>query len=765
LGLKLLPLLARKVSISKIVIEQPDIEVVIDETAAPAEDSDPGTVEVPATGFDIDVNRFEIRNAHIVVNRTDGTRLVELSGLNETLSAKASGNGDLTLSGTTTLDELRLDLPAGTFGDGLRLKLEKTIAFDAGSDVATIEQAVLDVAGVPVKLTGSVSGITDRSLVADLTLDGGPGQVAALIGLIPSSMLPHELTGVTSNGTLRVSGKITGPLTAPEGPDFDIALGLTDGTVQVPGMAQPITDIRIDLTANPDVVNVRDFGLDTGRSKVQGSSLIRDYRVDPRFEASVDADVALEEIPFFVAGAETLGLGGRMNGSLQATGIASKPDAVALNGTVGLDMVSAMIGTMPEPITDMVGRFVFNKQRVTLESFRGRLGRGSFSANGTLDDPMALDPTRTDGARARANVNITSPLLDVDAMMPVYPAAGGPASTETAVGATAKRNIPELPPIDGRFTLNAQRMFVNGAEAKASRGTLQLERGIARLEGVSLDIFDGNIAMTGEMNLNQRDNPPFDLALDVTNCSVKELFTFNRSLDKMAMAADHVRGRMTSTSEMTGALNDTLGLDIPTLISEGNVQISQVRFSEYPVQQALENYFQSSRFKSMEFNDFIQKFRIENGRLLFDKIMIRGDGYGVVGTGWSSMEGGYEMALDLELPQEMAQGVRAKMPDLAQSALFRPGGGSLIVPVKVSGSRGKAPKVVLDSGRLTDIAKQKATSAVKGEVDKAKEEVAEAATGAISDILGGADADSTKRDLEDKAKEAMGGAIKGLFGK
>ncbi len=799
LGVKLLPLLARRLEVSEIVVERPEVEIVMvpppaEETAtssgrpsgseasrpqvpgrSPGEGAPraggeragapPGETPPPESsaqpGLDIRAERIALRDGRLLVRFPDGEPFLEISGLDESLSVEATAEGDLRLSGRTLLPSTRLHLPTGIFGEGLELRLEKTLSFDASEDLLEVEQASLHVADLPIELKGSVRGVKTRAFIADLTLQGGPGEVASILGLVPSGLVP-EMEGMTSSGTLAMRASVTGPLAAPSGPNFDLSLDLADGRVRYPGVQRDIEGIRLALRATPERVRVDEFDAHSSESRIHAVATVTDYRLSPKVTADLDADVNLDEVAFFYPAAGSLGLGGRARIDLHAEGDMSTPEALAASGTIRASDLRAHPPGMTKPIEGVSGLIRFDRNEAALEGVTARVGSGDVALDGKLSNPLALDPATKSDVRAEATLSVRSRRLDLDELMVPKPKDAS-AESQRAPGSRAGRvsrtaGIPPLPPLDGVVSFQGDEVRIRGVSAKDMRARLALDRGVVTLEKVTANAFGGNVALDGVMDLREPAAPAFQIGADIRNARAEEFFAATPNLSRFGGLTGFLNGGINTRAQMSGALDDTLALNLAALAADGDLDIRDAKLVGHPIQSRLAGFLQTPALQQLAVSEWRQAFRIANGRLEVEGLNLRASKIEVQANGWQSLDGRVEMAFDLWLPPEYVRAVRGMVPKQVGELAFGGDADRFLVPVLLTGPS-RDPKVTLDTDRLSSVAAARAQKLLEEQKTRLGETVRGEAEEALRGLLGKDKADSadtvkdTKKKIEDRLKK------------
>ncbi len=802
LGMKVLPLIAKRFEVTEVVIERPVVEVVLEETPAGLETRKeperhrPGDMKRPPrrgtrgqtprgmkedaaageaartvgaetetaaqqAGVNLKIESVRIRDGRILVRLPNGSPFAEIGDLDETLSVEATEEGDLRLVGETRIGGISLNLPTGRLGEGIELRLEKSLQFDAGDDRLTIEKAELDLSGLPIAVTGSISGVQSEKPSADLSLEGGPGDVSDILGLVPAGLAP-EMDDMTSSGTLSLRARVTGDLTDEDGPDFDVSLQLADGRVSYPAMSREIESIELKLDVRPDTVRIHTFSVRTGKSHLHAKALVSGYRTAPLIDADVDAALDLSEIGFFHPAAETLGLGGTIQVDLHAEGDATDADNIGVYGTVRADGVSVSPPSMAAPVRDLNGSIRFNRDEVKLEGVTALIGSGDLRAEGTLRQPMLLVPSEGESGRAHVSIDIRSRRLNLDELMVVEsdeaagrvspPGRSGRPRTR-ADEPTPKKGIPPLPPLDGVVTFKGDEIIYKGIPATNVDARLTLDRGIVTLDDVTARAFEGGLALDGTMDLTDPGAPTFDVGASVTDARAEHLFASVPKLSRFGELAGVLSGGITTEARFSGSLDDTLGLDLAALIADGNMDIEEAMLKNHPVQNQLAGFLKTPDLNTLAVNEWSQAFRISNGRVEVQDLRLGAGDIEVTAGGWQSLDGSVEMSFDLWLPPEYVGAVRGMVPAEVSGLLFGGDDERFLVPVKLSG-KSPSPKVSLDRDRLVDLAAVRAEQRLAEEKAKVGESIRDEGEDLLRDLLGKDDADSTdgKKELKDKLR-------------
>ncbi|MFN2370723.1 MAG: AsmA-like C-terminal region-containing protein, partial [Candidatus Krumholzibacteriia bacterium] len=274
-------------------------------------------------------------------------------------------------------------------------------------------------------------------------------------------------------------------------------------------------------------------------------------------------------------------------------------------------------------------------------------------------------------------------------------------------------------------------------------------------------VYGGRGSLAGTIDLADPRAGSLDLELAVRDARAEQYFAASTLPGRFTRLASALSGALDATLTLKGALDDTLGLNLQTLTSVGQVVLREARLTGLPLQQKLVSLLEAPQLQDLAIRDLLQKFRVEGGRLSVDDLELQAGPVGIRASGWQNLAGELSARLDLTLPPEYAQGLRRQLPAQMADLLLDAGGTAVTLPVAVSGTAAD-PSVRLDTDQLAAAARSRAEAKLGRETDRLRDQAIEDAGSKLQDLLGvGADsaaagADSTKpQTLEDAGKSLL----------
>lgn len=716
-----LPLLRRELVITSVELVEPKVVLRAGVTAPGASPSPPAPAASPLR---VAIRKLTIRDGAVSVVRADGAPLLEIAGLAEELTATLARTGELALAGETSLTSLRLHLPQGVLGEGLPVSWRKDLTWSPGPRSLLVSASTLSLGDLAVDLTGRLDGLGTPEPRADLQLRGGPVQVSSLVGFLPPWLAP-ALAGTTSGGEVALSGFVDGPLGPPASAGaplpfaWELVFDLTGGRVSAPALPAPLTDIEIHLRAHDDTIELARFAAATPTSSLDVSGTMSSLLTTPRVDLAINADLdLLEAMALQPPRPGQPELAGRFTGQIGLAGPAQPLTALVLSGG-GRLVDLRMSGPELRPAIDRIdGPVRLDGQRLHADGVVYRQGPTDLTVTGSVDNFLALVPELGVAPPAVLAARADIRMLDAEAY------AAPPGTKKEAAGPGS--GLARLGLLTGTADVTVRRLLTKGHELQDVQGTVDLDRGRLTLRDVRGAMYGGRVGLAGIMDLTDPAHGHMDLDVTLAGVQAKDLAQRAVAMSRFARLGGLVTGLVDGQAQLKGALDDTFGLDLMTFTTKGQVELRQARLAGSPLQTKLAGLLAAPQLEAVAIEKWLQPFRIEDGKLHVDGLAISAAGVDVRAAGWQALDGTVALGVELTVPPQLAQGLRARLPAPVAAVLLDGGGGPLVVPVGLSG-RWEDPQVQLDTESLVtaaaDRGREQVRQQVREQVDTARQQV------------------------------------------
>ncbi|MEE4001239.1 AsmA-like C-terminal region-containing protein [Tenacibaculum sp. FZY0031] len=514
--------------------------------------------EEPST-FGLSINSYAINNATIKYNDEQGKLNLELTELNH------SGSGDFSQSNTeldtqtSTLVSFGMD--GNSYAKNQKIELDAIVGMDLTNMKFSFLKNKAKLNNLPLVFDGFVQ-VNEKNQEVDINFKTPSSDFKNFLGLIPETYT-KSIAGVSTTGNFSVNGKVNGIIDDNHIPKLDISMKSNNASFKYPDLPKSVQNINIDAqiknttgkTENTFVtINGLSFKID--QDTFSGKGNIYNLTSNPKVNASLKGLLNLANINK----AYPIDLKNELSGILKAD-LRTEFDMKALeNNTLsriknnGKMEVSDFVFSSEDVVNPLhIKNTVvnFTPGTVSLTKFDATTGKSDLNATGTLKNLLGF---LLSDKKLRGNFKLNSNNFYVSDFMQENPEASeNKENDSTKDTPTESLKIPAF--LDCAVSANAQTVYYDNLTLKNVRGTLLLKDEKAILQNMNAGIFNGQIALNGEVNTQQK-KPTFDMKLGIKSFDIAQSFTSLDLLQSISPIAGAMNGKLNSDIDLAGSLND-----------------------------------------------------------------------------------------------------------------------------------------------------------------------------------------------------------------
>ncbi|WP_425657045.1 AsmA-like C-terminal region-containing protein [Tenacibaculum ascidiaceicola] len=754
---------SEQLNIKSFTIDDALVNVLVDkkgnanyDIAKPSETEDTKDEE-PST-FGLSINSYAINNATIKYNDKQGKLNLELTELNH------SGSGDFSQSNT------ELDTQTSTlvsFGmDGNSYAKNQKIELDAilGMDLTNMKFSFLKneakLNNLPLVFDGFVQ-INEKNQEVDINFKTPSSDFKNFLGLIPEAYT-KSIAGVSTTGNFSVDGKVNGIIDDKHIPKLDISMKSNNASFKYPDLPKSVQNINIDAqiknttgkTENTFVtINGLSFKID--QDTFSGKGNIYNLTTNPKVNASLKGVLNLANINK----AYPIDLENELSGVLKAD-LRTEFDMKAIeNNTLsriknnGKMEVSDFVFSSKDVVNPLHIKNTivnFTPGTVSLTKFDATTGKSDLNATGTLKNLLGF---LLSDKKLQGNFKLNSNTFYVSDFMQENPeAVENKESDSTKDTPSESLKIPAF--LDCAVSANAKTVHYDNLTLQNVRGTLLLKDEKAILQNMTAGIFNGQIALNGEVNTQQK-KPTFDMKLGIKSFDIAQSFTNLDLLQSISPIAGAMNGKLNSDIDLAGSLNDDF---TPNLASVSGKALAELLTTSINPQKTkalslLNDKLSFMDLSKLDLSDIKTHLSFKEGKVVVKPFDLKYNDIGITVGGSHGFDKTMNYNVTLNVPAKYlgneAQGLLSKLSAKEQQNITVP------VTASIAGNMTN-PSVKTDlSSSVTKLSQQ----LVQQQKDKL-------VNNAIGGLLGNKKKDSTsttnkKEETVKKVTDVLGG----LFGK
>ena len=731
---KLLPLLAQRMEINRLSLKRPHILLEVSKNGEKNYSNPPekgeklegerGFAVTSSKGGSFLLSNFEISDGEVEYIDRKEDHAVRLKGLDTRLRVETIGEvNELRTESEVNVASFSYGSIEKPFISNIGLRLNQKSTIHAEENTLTMERGELEVQGVKLAMSGSLTAIEEKPFV-DFTIGSEAVDLRPLLELIPRSAL-KEAQNAEVDGTGRFKASIKGELAEGKQPDVSIEALVTNGRIHYPTFPKSITSINLKATlvstASNSNLEVSELSAKLGENPVKMRLVLNDLS-DPTLNGYVEGVLNLAEVKDFYPLEPGKTLSGVVRVKASVAGRTGQPETMKASGV--LELQDVLISSTDAPAQKFNGLITFNNQVVETKGLRVKYGPSDLSISFLLKNYLsALLPSKF----AKQTAKVTQPSMSVSLSSSYFESTP---SNEPLV----------IPPFDIDATIAIGKLVYRGKEpfeCTDLRGSVSSSERVIRLKNISLRALEGSMNATGTIDLRKSKQPQFDLAVEVAEADGHLL------LRTLTSFGDHVFGKFSLSAKLKGAFNDSLGFVSQTLAGDGVLRLADGKLIGHPVMTRLASFLDLPEMKELAFKSWSHTFRVADGRVNTPGLKVATGGTDFLLTGWQGFDGSLDYKLTVKLSETlssrfMGSGVGSQVADL-----FKDKEGRVTLFLVVGGSTDD-PKFRWDK----EAAKERLREKVLEEVEKKKGEVREKAKEGIQEKL-----EEGKEKLKEKLKK------------
>lgn len=707
-------------------------------------------------------------------------------------SLNHNGKGDFAANkldlDTHTDATLTLDMDKVNYMRAVKLKLDAILGMDMDKSIYTFKENKAFINQMGLKFGGSV-GLLDAGQQIDITFETLETSFKNFLALVPESY-SGNLADVTTNGNFTIKGKANGLYSETTVPKFNIDFASNNASFKYKSLPKAVENIFIDTKVinetgvlNETYVNIDKFAFRIDQDTFDANAHIRNIVDNPLVDAKLKGTVNLGN----VTKAYPVQLDTPLSGILKAD-VETKFDMKSVetgayekiqnNGSISLSGFNYTPDGFKSPFVISQANVAFNPSRITLSKFDAKTGSSDIAITGSLDNFYGFvfkNQTLQGNFAMNSNKLVVQDFMAAETTTAAKPAAKTDGEAKPAAKTTTTGDAVKIPAfLDCTITANAKTVVYDNLNLTNVQGKMVLKDETVSLQNVKTNIFGGAIGFAGNVSTKGK-VPTFEMALDLSSLDITQSFTQLDMLKSIAPIAGVISGKLNGDLKLKGTLDaKEMTPDLKTLTGSllGGLAGTSVNAGESKLLSTLQNNLKFVDFSKINLNKNLKigfedgKVRIEPFELKYQDITVKIDG-----THGFDQTMAYNLAFDVPakyLGTEVTKLLAALKPADANK---------LSVPVNaVLGGTFKSPKVTTDLKQsVTTLTNQ----IVQQQKAKYTEQAKEKGQEILGNLLGGnkSQTDTTKttntapkgeevkQQATDKAKDAVKGAVQGLFKK
>jgi hypothetical protein len=260
---------------------------------------------------------------------------------------------------------------------------------------------------------------------------------------------------------------------------------------------------------------------------------------------------------------------------------------------------------MTNPLQISNANITFNPESVTLNTFEAKTGKSDVNATGTIRNLIGFLLNKND---LQGNFNMSSNTFVLNDFM---------AAENESTTTTTEKEVFKIPKfLDCTLNANVKTVVYDNLNLKDVKGTLTIKDQKASIIGLTSNLFDGVLAVTGNVS-TKSDIPAFNLNLGADGFDIVKSFENLDLLKALAPIAKALQGKLNTTISLSGTLNQEFTPNINTINGNAFAELigSTINSDQNNLLNNLSQSLNFIDFKKLDLNDLKAHLEFGDGRV------------------------------------------------------------------------------------------------------------------------------------------------------
>ena len=463
---------------------------------------------------------------------------------------------------TKTTAKLSFDYENTNYFNNVDVSLNAILGIDLKNSKFTFKENTGFINQLPLEFDGFVQ-LVDETQVYDINFKTPSSDFKNLLGLLPKQY-SGDLKAIKTAGNFDLNGVVNGVLSDDRIPSFDISFASKNAMFKYDNLPKSVQNIHIDsriINKTGDVkdtyINLNQLTFKIDKDIFAAHGTIAAITTNAKINLAVKGTINLANIGKVYPAPVQQELTGILNADITTyfdMNSVEKGNYQNIKNTGQLKLTDfKYVGKdVVKPFYIKKTAVTFNTNTITLNEFEAKTGESDISITGNLENFYGF---LFKDQELKGNFNLNSNTFKVSDFL------AADKTTHKKEDASAIK-IPAF--LDCKFNATANTVVYDNINLKNVSGTIYIKDETLKLQNLKTDVFGGNIDFTGKVS-TKGNTSSFSMDLNLKKLDIAASFGTLDMLKAIAPIAKTIDGKMNSTLNVTGNLNDDFTPDLKTI--------------------------------------------------------------------------------------------------------------------------------------------------------------------------------------------------------
>ena len=621
------------------------------------DENETSSSESSSSSFSFDIENYELNNSALTyIDEGSNTNLFATE-INH--NGKGIFSGETSELDTNTEARISMSIDSTDYLSNNIIKLDALIDMNLEQQKYTFKENKGFINALPLEFQGYVQMVEEGQQI-DISFKNPESSFKDFLAVVPKEYAKN-IENVNTTGNFTVKGIIKGLVSEETIPTLDINMRSDDASFKYPDLPKSVKNIVINAsikntTGNADDtyvdLNQLDFKIDKDvfKSEAHIKNLTGNMLVNANLDGVLNLANITKAYPIELENQLSGILKGKLNTSFDMNAIETNAyQRIKNNGSVSISDFIFSSEDIVNPIQINKADLTFNPATVSLNHFEALTGKSDFSATGTINNLLGFllsDKKLQGDFKVNSNTFAVSDFMVEDE-----------SATETSNKTTSDEESLKIPDfLDCTITANANTVIYDNLNLKNVKGQLRIKDQNANLKDMTTDLFNGQLGISGNVSTKEA-KPKFDMKLAMQEFDISQSFKGLAMLEALAPIAKVVQGKLNSTIDVSGFLDESFSPDLSTISGNALAEIltSNIDITKSPLLSGLDSKLDFLDFKKLQQN-VNTRLSFENGQVNIKPFTIMYEDIPIEVSGMHTFSNNLQYDVVLQVPAKYLGG-------------------------------------------------------------------------------------------------------------
>ena len=626
--------------------------------------------EKTAESFQIQLEKISIKNA--IFRYRDLAAEMEI--LSDNINLDVNGNlygtnANLIIAGV--LGNFNISYGGINYLSKVKVKTQSVVAVDYEAMNFSFQEGEFVLNNLPLLVTGSFN-IPSDSMHFDLKLNSKTTEFDNILALFPGDYQKY-ISDFETSGKTNIVGQINGSYIDEEYPAFLLKIDIEGGRLKHKELSGEISDINAKLAIDKKQgnLNLTEISINEARMQVKNNPFDFMFRMnnlmeDPFFDGTFVGKVNFNDLKDVLPldSVNVLGLVDA-NFFVKANYSSIENENYEALSTSGMVLLRNFIFNSPnltQQIEVKQGQLQLSAKSVQLNDFSAKIGNSDFNLSGEIKNYLSY---YFNNAELNGNLRLSSRFVNLNELLLLQVretessnAAIRQSKEEQEIESdtiSAEKQIKaiQIPHnINITFSSNISNAVFDRINISNIRGLISAKNGKLVLEGLSMNMLDGSMNLSGMYASSTQNQPKFDFKFNISDFDIPAAYQSLSGFRRVLPGAQQSTGKLNSGFQLSGVFSEDLQVFPTTLNGNGYLKSENLEIKNSPVFQQLDGILRAEKLKDIKVDDFTANFNIADGNLFLKPFKTKIAGQETQINGMLNSQNIIDMRLDFQVERD-----------------------------------------------------------------------------------------------------------------